>query len=296
MQTDSLTLASSPGQELGPRMQQSLAASANYTGIGVHCGSAVNVRLHPAAAGHGLVFVRVDLPGRPQVPAQVTQAHGEARHTVLRQGDAVVATPEHLLAALYACGVDNALIEIDAPELPIGDGSSQCWLELIDRCGVQQLDQVQKTYSLKEPVYHSDGQTHLVALPSDHFQLSVTLDYAQIPAIGTQYRSLKIHEQSFRQELATCRTFCLYEEVQALMERNLIQGGSLECAVVFDGDAVMNEGGLRYVDEPVRHKMLDLVGDLSLVARPFAAHVIAIRPGHAANVELARKLNQVLTQ
>ncbi len=282
-----------PGDDLSvvsARLQNTVARSGEMKGIGVHSGIEVTVRLQPAPCNSGITFARNDLPGAPRVPATTPFAKGEARHTCLRNDGALVATPEHLLAALYCRQIDNVDVYINAPEVPIGDGSAVCWNQLIDDCGLQVQNEPVEYFAVQEPIHWSDGNTHLVALPCDNFRISLTLHYPRAPGIGTQYLSLPITNDTFLSDLYNCRTFCLYEEIQPLIERNLIKGGSLENALVFKGTEVLNTGGLRFPDEPVRHKVLDLVGDLSLVGKPLKAHILAVCSGHAANVALAHRL------
>jgi UDP-3-O-[3-hydroxymyristoyl] N-acetylglucosamine deacetylase len=196
----------------------------------------------------------------------------------------------HVLAAISACQIDNLCIQVSEGEPPIGDGSSQIFVKLIEEGGIEEQEAVRNIIALKHPVYVSLGQTHLIALPSEEFRISYTLHYPNTPVIRCQYLSLDITPKSFKEEIANCRTFALYEEITLLMEHGLIRGGSLDNAVVIKDDVVFSKEGLRYPDEMVRHKMLDLIGDLALVGFPFLAHIIAIRSGHAANVALGKEL------
>ncbi len=272
------------------RPQRTLKKSVSYSGIGIHTGKEVAIRFCPAPAHSGVVFQRVDLPGKPIIPAAAEYVQDTSRSTTIGIGTCSVQTIEHVLAALSAYHIDNLCIEVSEGEPPVGDGSARTFVELVEEAGIAEQEATKTVVKLKEPVHFSDGQTHLVAIPSDRFRISYTLHYPKTPVIRCQYFSLEITPENFKEEIASCRTFTLYEEVTLLMERGLIRGGSLENAVVIKDDVVFSKEGLRYPDEMVRHKILDLIGDLSLVGFPFLAHVIAIRSGHAANVVLAKEL------
>lgn len=262
-------------------------------GIGVHTGALVKMTFCPAPIDHGIVFQRVDLPGAPLIPATVGAVSETMRSTTISSGDAKVHTVEHVMAALAAYEIDNILVEVSALEPPIGDGSSLPFIEMIERAGIAEQEAEQEVPAILEPVYSSDGPIHLVALPFQGFRISYTLHYPTNAVIGSQYFSLDITKNSFCSELAPCRTFSLYEEVAHLMDRGLIRGASLSNGVVVKDDAVLSKAGLRFPNEMVRHKMLDLVGDLALVG-PFQGHIIAIRAGHAANHSLAKKIYEHL--
>ncbi|MBN4067327.1 UDP-3-O-acyl-N-acetylglucosamine deacetylase [Simkania negevensis] len=272
------------------RPQKTLKKEVSFAGIGIHTGEQVNVSFSPAPVDTGIVFQRVDLPGKPTIPATIDYLQDTSRSTNIGTDKAKIHTVEHLLAAFKAYQVDNLCVQIGAGEPPIGDGSSQLFVDLIEESGVVEQKGEKPLLSLKEPIYWSEGPIHLVALPSDSLRISYTLDYPNVPAIRSQYFSLVIDRESFKNELARCRTFSLYEEVKFLMEKGLIKGGSLENGVIIEKDAVFSKDGLRFPNEMVRHKVLDLVGDLSLVGYDFHAHVIAIRSGHAANAALSRLL------
>jgi UDP-3-O-[3-hydroxymyristoyl] N-acetylglucosamine deacetylase len=276
------------------RPQRTLKKEVSYCGVGIHTGKEVVMRLCPAPPHSGIVFQRVDLAGAPKIPAAIEYVQDTARSTTIGIGSYSVQTVEHLLAALSACQIDNLCVQINEGEPPIGDGSARLFVELIEEAGLEEQEAVTMLPLLKQPVYFSQGQTHLVALPAEEFRISYTLHYPNTPLIRSQYLSLQITPETFKEEIANCRTFALYEEITYLKEQGLIRGGSLENAIVIKGDAVFNEGGLRHPDEMVRHKILDLIGDLSLVGH-FLAHVIVIRSGHTANVALGKALLAQLT-
>lgn len=277
------------------RKQHTLGGEVCFSGIGVHSGQDVTVRFFPAKVGTGIVFRRVDLPGNPEVPATVEYVQDTSRSTSIGIGNVSIQTVEHLLAALYAYQIDNAVIEISGVEPPVGDGSSRVFIEMIEEVGVDEQEATTPVLALEKPVYYSNGDIHLVALPSDCFQMSYTLNYPGSKALQTQYQSFEVTAKAFAEELAPCRTFARYEEISLLMDHGLIKGGSLDNAVVIKDDVVFSKEGLRFSDEMVRHKMLDLVGDLSLVGFQFRAHVISIRSGHTSNVAFAKKLYHSLT-
>lgn len=266
-----------------------------YAGIGIHTGQEVTLRFLPAKEGEGVFFRRIDLPGGPVIPATVEYVAGTARGTTLGVGEAKVHTVEHVLAAVRAFDVDNLCIEISGIEPPAGNGSSDIYVEMLTAAGSVQQSACTPIASLKNAVWWTQGDVHVVALPCDTYHISYTLHYPDSPPLGSQYFSFEVSSKAFREQLAACRTFALYEELFALMDRGLIKGGSLENAVVVHNQAIISKGGLQFSDEAVRHKVLDLIGDLSLVGIPFTAHIIAVRSGHASNCLFAKKLYQHLS-
>ncbi len=269
---------------------RTLKQPASFSGIGIHTGELVTMKFCPAVEGNGIVFKRVDLPGQPTVPATVEYVCDTARSTTIGIGPVRIHTVEHVLAALSAYQIHNLTIELDNIEPPVGNGSSDTFVQMIEEAGIQEQEGLFPIAHLQAPVYLSEGDIHLVALPHDQFRISYTLSYPENPALKAQFRSFEINQETFKKEIAPCRTFSLYKEVAFLMDRGLIKGGSLDNAVVIDGDVVFSKEGLFFEDEMVRHKILDMVGDLSLVGFPFHAHIIAIRSGHATNCALAKKL------
>ena len=274
------------------RHQSTIKTPQKLSGIGLHTGEEVTLRFVPAKEGEGIFFRRVDLPGQPIIPAAVEYVAGTARGTTLAVGDAKVHTVEHVLSAIRAYEIDNLCIEISSFEPPAGDGSSSEYVAMIDRAGIVQQTATVPVAELKKPVWWSQGDVHLVALPCEVYRLSYTLHYPAVPALGSQYFTFDVSAKNFREQIGTCRTFALYDELMALMDRGLIRGGSLENAVVIQNEAIISKGGLQFSDEAVRHKVLDLIGDLSLVGIPFTAHIIALRSGHTSNCQFAQKLYQ----
>jgi UDP-3-O-[3-hydroxymyristoyl] N-acetylglucosamine deacetylase/3-hydroxyacyl-[acyl-carrier-protein] dehydratase len=269
--------------------QHTVAKTAGFSGTSLHTGEKVSLKLQPAPIDHGIKFKRKDLQDEPTIDAKIDNLKTVERATTIGEGSVRVHTVEHILAALSAMGVDNAIVEMDANEPPIGDGSAAAYVDLIKRAGIVAQEAARKFFQVREPT-HIETKTGsiLVLLPSDEFRISCT--QAGPNNRFTQYLSTEITSAIFEKEIAPARTFVYYEDVEPLMEKNLIKGGSLENAVVVRGDAVLSKEPLRFADEFVRHKILDIVGDLALVGVRVRGHVIAVKPGHAANAELARVL------
>jgi UDP-3-O-[3-hydroxymyristoyl] N-acetylglucosamine deacetylase len=270
--------------------QRTLQRAVGISGIGLFTGEKVNIRLCPAQENTGIVFQRTDLPGRPFLPAKLNYVQGTPRCTIIGDQGASVQTVEHLLSALSGCGIDNLLIEISGAEVPILDGSSRGFVELIELAGSTEQEDLKHFYRLNAPLFWSQNEVHLVALPSDEYRISYTLHYPGSALLRSQFYSFVVTPENYKREIASSRTFSLYEEIAPMIERGLIKGGSLENAVIVKNDAVVNPEGVRFPDEMVRHKILDAIGDLSLVAVPFLAHIIAIRSGHSSNTAFAREL------
>ena len=267
--------------------QRTLAQSVSLTGSSLHTGGNVTLTLHPAPAGHGYKFCRKDLPDEPIVDAKIEHVKMVERSTTLIEGNVKIHTVEHVLSALAGMGVDNALIDMDANEPPIGDGSALPYVELIQRAGIIELDAARSIFEPSEPInYESKEGSIMTLFPGSTFRVSCT----QVGPHGrfTQYLSLEITPEVYAKEIAPARTFVFYEDVKELMEKGLIKGGSLENALVVRGDSVLSKEPLRFADEFVRHKILDIIGDLALMGRRLHGHVIAVRPGHGPNTELAR--------
>jgi UDP-3-O-[3-hydroxymyristoyl] N-acetylglucosamine deacetylase/3-hydroxyacyl-[acyl-carrier-protein] dehydratase len=273
----------------GPVLQQTLARAASLAGTSLHTGGEVTLTLRPAAPDSGLKFKRADLPDQPVIDAKIDNLKTVERATTIGEGGVRVHTVEHVLSALVAMGIDNAVVEMDAAEPPIGDGSARPYVELIHKCGFAPQDAPRNFFEVREALHiETKGGSLLTIVPDDGFRISCT----QVGPEGrfTQYRSLEITPETYEREIAPARTFTFYEDIAPLMEKGLIKGGSLENAVVVRGDSVLSKEPMRFADEFVRHKILDLVGDLALLGRRIKGHVIAVRPGHPPNAELTRAL------
>ena len=268
--------------------QQTLNRSASFSGIGLHSGNRVNMTILPAPANSGVRFRRVDLDGKPEIEARVENVSETNRSTTLAKGNVKVHTVEHVLAALAGYGIDNAVVELDANEPPIGDGSSREFCKIIQAAGVVAQPDKREFFTPTEPIELQLGETTMTLFPDEKFKITCTS--ADKQGRFTQFYSTEVTPQTWEKELAHARTFCFFEEIEYLFKNGLIKGGSLENAVVIRDDAVLTTEPLRYREEFVRHKMLDIVGDLSLLGKPIHGHVIAMRPGHAGNVELVRKI------
>ena len=268
--------------------QQTLTRSAEFSGIGLHSGNRVNMTFQPAAAGTGIRFRRVDLEGKPEIEARVENVSETNRSTTLAKGNVKIHTVEHVLAAFAGYGIDNAVIELDANEPPIADGSSREFCRMIQSAGIQALNEKREPYSVTEPIQLEQGETTMTLFPDQAFKISCTS--ADRKGRFTQFYSTEITAKSWEKELAPARTFCFYEEIEFLIKNGLIKGGSLENAVVIRDDAVLTTEPLRYAEEFVRHKMLDIVGDLSLLGRPINGHIVAVKPSHGGNCELVRQI------
>ena len=270
-----------------PEFQHTVAKTASFNGTSLHTGEKVSLKLHPAPVGHGIKFKRKDLQDEPTIDARIENLKTVERATTIGEGSLRVHTVEHVLAALSGMGVDNAIVEMDANEPPIGDGSAQPYVDLIKRAGVTAQEEPRKFFDVREPM-HVESKTGalLILLPDEKFRISCT--QAGPNNRFAQYLSTEVTPAAFEREIAPARTFVFYEDVEPLMEKNLIKGGSLENAIVVRGEAVLSKEPLRFSDEFVRHKILDIIGDLALIGRRIRGHVIAVKPGHAVNADLAR--------
>ncbi|MCH9634647.1 MAG: UDP-3-O-acyl-N-acetylglucosamine deacetylase [Chlamydiae bacterium] len=281
---------------IGERCQNTLSVKRTFTGVGIHTGHQVNLTFCPAAPGTGIVFQRVDLPSKPMIPATVDYVlDASSRNTTIGIDAVKVHTIEHVLAALSAYQIDNLVIQVDGPEPPVGDGSSSVFVKMIEDAGVEPQTTLRSIFKIREPIFYSKNNIHIVALPADELKISYTLHYPQISSIGSQYHSIVVSSDSFKKELSECRTFALYRELKMLMDAGLIKGGSLDNAVVVHEEAIFSNGGLKFANEMVRHKILDMLGDLSLVGFSLQAHIISICSGHATNVAFAKKLLKNIT-
>jgi UDP-3-O-[3-hydroxymyristoyl] N-acetylglucosamine deacetylase/3-hydroxyacyl-[acyl-carrier-protein] dehydratase len=268
--------------------QQTLNRPASFSGIGLHSGNKVTMTFLPAAPNSGIRFRRVDLDDKPEIEARVEHVVENNRSTTLAKGNTRVHTVEHVLATFAGYGIDNAVVELDANEPPIADGSAREYCKLVQSAGIVAQDERREPYAVTAPIELEMGETVMTLFPDDGFKISCTS--ADKQGRFTQFYSLEISPKSWERELAHARTFCFYEEIEYLIKNGLIKGGSLENAVVIRDDAVLTTEPLRYPEEFVRHKILDLVGDLALLGRPIHGHLVAIKPSHAANCELTRRL------
>ena len=270
--------------------QHTLAGPAICAGVGLHSGERARVSIRPAPAGSGIVFVRTDLERDNRVPVTAEAVTQTRLCTVIaNEAGVTVATIEHLMAALAALDVDNAVIEVDGPEVPIMDGSALPFVQLLDRAGRRRQEAERRYIEILKPIEVVDGDKTVRLLPCDRFEMAFEIAFPT-KAIGRQRVDLHVTEDSFREELADCRTFGFLAEVQALREAGLARGGSLENAVVIDGDRILNPEGLRRPDEFVRHKALDAVGDLYVLGAPIIGRFEGIYAGHALNNLLCRAL------
>jgi UDP-3-O-[3-hydroxymyristoyl] N-acetylglucosamine deacetylase/3-hydroxyacyl-[acyl-carrier-protein] dehydratase len=244
----------------------------------------------PAPPGSGIRFRRADLEGKPEIEANVDYVSATNRSTSLTRGNAKIHTVEHVLAAFAGRGIDNAIIELDANEPPIADGSAREYVRLIESAGVAPQDEPREVFRIHTPVFYEKDGTTISVFPHDSFKITCTS--ADSKGRFTQFFSVEVTPENWEREISDARTFCFFEEIEYLIKNGLIRGGSLENAVVIRDDAILTTEPLRYPEEFVRHKILDIVGDLSLVGSPLAAHVIAIKPSHMANCEVARLILQ----
>ncbi len=293
--------------------QRTIKKEASIAGIGLHTGVNVSVTIKPAPADHGYRFMRVDLEDRPYINAEVGKVSMTKRGTTLKQGDVEVHTVEHILSALRGLGVDNVLIEIDGIELPILDGSAKGYVDMILLAGIEEQDAERVYFEITEPIVFKDEEygIEIVGLPADGFESLVLIDFNS-PILGKQYASFDSNTD-YKNDIAPCRTFVFLRDIEGLFESNLIKGGSLDNAIVIadkemepeaieslakklgktglqlSGKGILNTD-LRADNEPARHKMLDLIGDIALLGRPIKGKIIATRPGHRANVEFTKLL------
>ena len=268
--------------------QQTLRQSVSYAGVGLHSGNRVNMTFLPAPANTGIRFRRIDLDGRPEIEARIENVSETNRSTTLAKGNVKVHTVEHVLSAFSGLGIDNAIVEIDANEPPIADGSSREYARMVRTAGIVTQPEKREPYSVRAPIEIQAGESTLSIFPHETFKVSCTS--ADKEGRFTQFFSVEISPETWEKEVSSARTFCFYEEIEYLIKNGLIRGGSLENAVVIREDAVLTNEPLRYTEEFVRHKILDIVGDLALVGRPLTGHVVAIKPSHATNCELAREI------
>jgi UDP-3-O-[3-hydroxymyristoyl] N-acetylglucosamine deacetylase/3-hydroxyacyl-[acyl-carrier-protein] dehydratase len=298
--------------------QRTIKSSFSLSGVGLHTGEAVNITFKSAPDNHGYTFSRVDLPGNPIIDADVDNVTDTSRGTTISQNGASVSTIEHVLAALVGCEVDNVLMELDGPEVPIMDGSSIEFIDALEKAGFVDQETDREYYTIPANIHYTepDRKVEMVAMPLDDYRFTCMIDYNS-PILGSQHAAITTLSE-FKKEIASCRTFCFLHELEMLLENNLIKGGDLNNAIVvvdkevskeelkhlakiFNKDdidvareGILNNIKLRHQNEPARHKLLDVVGDLALIGYPIKARIIANRPGHSSNVEFAKKIKQYI--
>ena len=270
-------------------VEHTLATRVRCTGIGLHSGNPVDVVLRPASAGTGILFVRNDLERDVRFPARAEWVVDTLLATTLGSADVRLSTVEHLIAALRGMGVDNCTVEVSGPELPIMDGSAAPFVYLIQQAGRRPQRRMRRQLVIHRPIEVRDGNRWVRVLPSRSFKVSMTIDYPH-PAIGRQTLQASLSPEFFAREIAPARTFGFLKDVQALQAQGLARGGSLQNAIVVDDRRVLNREGLRFPDEFVRHKVLDLIGDLALLGLPLQGHVKAMRGGHALHQALVAEI------
>jgi UDP-3-O-[3-hydroxymyristoyl] N-acetylglucosamine deacetylase len=280
-----------PRHAQGRSLQTTLKNAIHCSGVGVHAGVKTCMTLKPAAAGTGIVFRRTDLPGRIEIPAHWSVAVESplCSKIVDAESGESVSTIEHLMAALVGCGVDNALIEIDGPEVPIMDGSAAPFVFLIECAGIAELDAPRTAIAVLRPVEAVEPHRSARLLPHDGFAVDFAIAFENA-VVGTQRFACEVTRTSFKQQISRARTFGFLHEVDQLRKMGLAKGGSLDNAIVIDGDAIMNDGGLRYADEFVRHKALDSIGDLFMAGKPLLARFEGDKAGHALTLRLLQAL------
>jgi UDP-3-O-[3-hydroxymyristoyl] N-acetylglucosamine deacetylase/3-hydroxyacyl-[acyl-carrier-protein] dehydratase len=261
--------------------QRTLSREVSVVGQGLHTGEPVNLTLKPAPAGFGLVFKRIDLPGQPEITPRVSQVTDLVRNTTIQEGHTKINLVEHVLSALTGCGIDNIVIEMDSSEPPIMDGSAKPFVDMILQGEPVEQEADREYYVLAEPVSISRGDSSVIALPYDGFKITCTS--ADDRGIHTQHLTLDVDPDVYITQIAASRTFTIFEDIEELLKLGKIKGGSLDCAIVIKGDKIISKDPLRFKDEFVRHKILDIIGDLTLLGMPIKAHIIATRPGHAIN-------------
>lgn len=304
------------------QQQRTIAEPASLSGVGLHTGNQSTLTFHPAPENYGLRFVRTDLDGAPEIPADVDLVTDISRGTTLTNGDASVHTVEHVLAALVGLEIDNCRIELSANEPPVGDGSALPYTEVLVKAGFKDQSAPRQVIVIDQIVSYKNEEkgVEIVALPHSGFRVTVMIDYKN-PALGSQHSGLFNLQSEFATEFAPARTFCFLTEVEMLRREGLIKGGNLDNAIVIvDKDieqsevdefsrrlgiegsvvlgstGVLNNGTMRFPNEPARHKLLDMLGDLALIGAPMQAQVLAARPGHASNIEFARKIKRLAEQ
>ncbi|MEO0873052.1 MAG: bifunctional UDP-3-O-[3-hydroxymyristoyl] N-acetylglucosamine deacetylase/3-hydroxyacyl-ACP dehydratase [Bacteroidota bacterium] len=300
--------------------QKTIQQAFSLEGVGLHSGAQVKMNFQPAGVDHGIKFQRLDLEGEPVVHADIGRVVSTDRSTTIKSGEASISTVEHVLSALAGLCVDNVLIQIDGPEVPILDGSAIEFVRAINKVGLEEQDADREYFIVEEPIVYRDEETgtEIMALPHDGFELVTLIDFGS-PVLGQQYATLQDME-GYEQDIAPCRTFVFLRELEMLFEHNLIKGGDLNNAIViadnevpqeqldrlaqklgrprvaFDGKGILNNLKLHFQNEPARHKLLDVIGDTYLLGRPIKGRILATKPGHTANVAFTKLLKKQLIE
>ena len=272
--------------------QKTIAREASFSGIGLHTGNLTTITFKPAPPNSGITFIRADLPDRPAIKADVDNVVDVSYGTTIGINGVKVHTVEHVLAAIAGLGIDNLNIDVDASETPVGDGSAVPFMTTLEKAGMVEQDAERHYITIKQPVYYRNEDVALSVLPSDELRVTMTIAFDHV-AIGTQYASYIITPETFAKEIAPARTFGFLRDAKMLQEQGLIRGVSLENAVAIGDDAILNEE-LRFPDEFVRHKILDLLGDMYLLGRPVRGHVIGVKSGHASHVKFSQEVKKSL--
>ena len=268
--------------------QRTLARHVECTGIGLHSGKKVNLTIKPAPVNHGIKFVRMDLPHKPVISAHFRNVVDTSLATTLGADGVIVSTVEHLMATFTGLSIDNALVEMDAYEAPIMDGSAEPFTAMLRGAGIKAQSGKRYTFVVKKPIEMEEGDKKVGLYPSNALKISYTIEFDH-PLVKRQSYTISLTDSLWEKEISRARTFGFLDEVNYLKENGFARGGSLENAVVLDQDKILNEEGLRYADEFVRHKVLDCIGDLSLLGMPFIGHIVAHKSGHALNHALLRR-------
>ncbi|MGH7565881.1 MAG: bifunctional UDP-3-O-[3-hydroxymyristoyl] N-acetylglucosamine deacetylase/3-hydroxyacyl-ACP dehydratase [Gemmatimonadota bacterium] len=271
--------------------QLTIARPVTYSGVGLHSGNQCHMTFLPAAANSGIRFVRTDLEGHPEIAVDPDHVVGVERGTTIGVNGTEVQTIEHVLAAIAARGIDNLIIELDAGEPPVADGSSLPFWKALEDAGTTELDAPRRTYRVEEPIFFEEGDVEITLLPSDRLQVSFSIDFDH-PLVRHQFESFEITPETFEREIAPARTFGFLHEIEQLKAAGLIRGGNLRNAIVIGDDKILNEDHLRFPTELVRHKILDLLGDLKILNVDLKAHIIAHRSGHRTHLQLVRILKR----
>ena len=266
--------------------QQTIAKEVSYSVIGLHSGKDVLITLKPAAVNTGVTFIRTDIPGKPEIRALAENVSSTVKATTLSENGAEVFTVEHLMAAISMSGVDNIRIEMSSPEPPVADGSAQVFSELLDEAGLVEQEAERKVYAVDKAFAVYDGDRYIAILPYDGYRISFT-SINNHPMLGTQYFDVLLDKESFKKEIMSARTVAFTYELEMLRKMGLGLGGSLENVVVFDEEKILSKP--RFDNELIRHKILDVIGDLFLLG-PIKAHVIAVKTGHAFNSQIAKQI------